>query len=188
MTIEINLLPWRERVRERHRKRFFILLSLSAALGLMAGVIVTYHYDRQLAAQQQRNTHIREETAQLDAHIRSIGEYESLREQMLDRVDIFTRLQQGRAQTVDLFNQLAAGLEDGVHYTRLTRQGESLRLMGVAENNRQVSDQLRALAEAPSFEVPVLSEVESEGDSRQRRFSLSVRQRTSDDALAEASP
>lgn len=176
MTIEINLLPWREQARERRSKRFYLALAVSALAGLAAGGGASYHYQQQLAAQQQRSEHIRTEMRELDAAIRSIGEYEALREQMLERIEIFTRLQQGRALTVELFDQLAARLEEGVYYTRLARQGDTLRLTGLAENNRQVSDQLRALAEASVLEVPVLSEVEGDDEQRLRRFSLSVAQ------------
>lgn len=190
-TIEINLLPWRAQVSERRRKRFYLFLALSAVLGLAAGGGASYHYQQQLSAQQQRNAHVRQQMTELDVAIRSIGEYEALREQMLERIEIFTRLQQGRALTVELYDQLAASLEEGVHYTRLARQGDTLRLVGLAEDNRQVSNQLRALAQAPVFDVPVLSEVENEADQGLRRFSLSVTQRTPgkpDSAASEESP
>ena len=71
---------------------------------------------------------------------------------------------------------LTASLVDGVHYVQLNRQGAALRLAGSAENNRQVSDQLRALAAAATFTEPVLSEVEAEGGGERRRFSLGMNQ------------
>lgn len=176
MTIEINLLPWRERVRERRSKRFYLALIVAAVVGVATGAGLTYYYQEQLVAQQQRNDHIRQQMARLDSDIRSISEYEEAHEQMTERIEVFTRLQHGRPQTVHVFNQLAESLEEGVHYTRLARQGDTLRLTGVAENNRQVSDQLRALARASALEVPVLSEVEADV-GQQRRFGLSVTQR-----------
>ena len=51
-----------------------------------------------------------------------------------------------------------------------------LSLDGVAEDNYQVSDQLRALEAAPVLGVPVLSQVEGD-EQGGRRFSLSVDQR-----------
>ena len=56
--------------------------------------------------------------------------------------------------------------------------GEAIgfRLDGVAEDNYQVSDQLRALEAAPVLGVPVLSQVEGD-EQGGRRFSLSVDQR-----------
>ncbi|MFB9145775.1 PilN domain-containing protein [Halomonas alkalicola] len=176
MTIEINLLPWREERRARRSKRFFVTLGLAALLGLGGGYGLTWHYQQEAQAQQQRNAHIQAQSRQLDSAIREISELEAIREQMLEQVRVFTELQMGRTQTVHVLSDLTSSLVDGVHYSQLTRQGDSLRLTGLAENNRQVSDQLRALAAAASFTEPVLSEVEAEGGGERRRFSLSMSQ------------
>ncbi len=176
MTIEINLLPWREELRARRSKRFFVTLGLAAALGLGGGYGLTWHYEQQTTSQQQRNAHIQAQSRQLDDDIREVSELEAIREQMLEQVRVFTELQMGRTQTVHVLGDLTTSLVDGVYYTQLNRQGDSLRLAGLADNNRQVSDQLRALAAAGSFTVPVLSEVEAEGGGERRRFSLSMSQ------------
>nr|WP_163500981.1 PilN domain-containing protein [Halomonas socia] len=176
MTIEINLLAWRDRVREQRSRRFHVALVLAAAIGLGSGASMTFFYQQRLEAQQQRNAHVQAQAAQLERDIHSISEYEAARAQMLDQIDVFSHMQVGRPQTVHVFNQLVESLEEGVHYTRLSRQGDSLRLNGLADSNRQVSDQLRALAAASALDVPVLSEVESEDGAARRRFSLSVNQ------------
>lgn len=177
MTASINLLPWREDRRARRRKYFYIFLALSAAIGIGSGYGATWYYGQEREAQQQRNAHIQAQSRQLDAAIREISDLEGIREQMIEQVQVFTRLQVGRSETVSVFSDLTTSLVDGVYYTQLTRQGELLRLQGVAENNRQISNQLRALAASGSFSVPVLSEVEAEGGGERRRFSLSMSQR-----------
>ena len=187
MTIEINLLPWREERRARRSKRFFVTLGLAALLGLGGGYGLTWHYEQEAQAQQQRNAHIQAQSRQLDSAIREISELEAIREQMLEQVRVFTELQMGRTQTVHVLSDLTSSLVDGVHYTQLTRQGDGLRLAGLAENNRQVSDQLRALAAAASFTEPVLSEVEAEGGGERRRFSLSMSQQLPRAAANQAS-
>lgn len=175
MTIEINLLPWRERQRARRSRHFYLALAGMALLGISGGLGITYYFDTTVEAQQQRNAHVRERMQQLEGDIRSIGEYEAIRERMVGQVQVFSDLQQGRSQTVQIFRDLTLSLVDGVHYTQLSRQGEQLRLAGRAESNHQVSEQMRALAQSPSFSEPVLSEVESDGGAR-RRFSLGMTQ------------
>ena len=173
MTIEINLLPWRERQRERRSRRFYVAMALVAVLGMVGGLGMTYHYQEALSAQEQRNTHVREEIQGLEGDIRSISEYEAIRERMIGQIEVFSELQRGRSQTVEVFRDLATSLVGGVHYTELSRQDSRLRLSGRAESNHQVSDQLRGLSAASSLSEPVLSEVEADGGAR-RRFSLSV--------------
>ncbi|PAU75984.1 PilN domain-containing protein [Halomonas salipaludis] len=182
MTIEINLLAWRDRARERRSRRFHAALILVAAIGLGSGASMTFFYQQRLEVQQQRNAHVEAQAAQLERDIRSLSEYEAARAQMLEQIEVFGRLRVGRPQTVHVFNQLVESLEEGVHYTRLSRQGDSLHLRGLADSNRQVFDQLRALAAASALDVPVLSEVESEDGAARRRFSLSVNQRMSEGA------
>ncbi|UYG04317.1 PilN domain-containing protein [Halomonas sp. LR3S48] len=175
MTIEINLLAWREQQRARRSRHFYLALVIMALLGAAGGLGQTYYYDAAIEAQRERNAHVRERMQQLDGDIRSIGEYEAIRERMIGQVQVFSDLQQGRSQTVSVFRDLTLSLVDGVYYTQMSRQGEQLRLTGRAESNHRVSEQMRALSAAPAFSEPVLSEVESDGGAR-RRFSLGVTQ------------
>ncbi len=174
MTIEINLLPWREAQRQRRSKRFYLALALMALVGLGGGYGATWYYEQQLVAQQQRHDLIRQRTAELDRDIRTVSEYEERLATLKRRIEVLQQLQAERPQTVHVFNALAASLEEGVHYASLRRQGAQLRLTGLADDNRQVSAQLRALEASPVLDVPVLSEVEAE--EGERRFDLSVGQ------------
>lgn len=174
MTIEINLLPWREARRQRRSKRFYLALGLVALVGLGGGYAVTGYYAQQLTTQQQRHALIRQRTAELDRDIRTVSEYEARLETLERRIAVLQELQAERPQTVHVFNALTASLEEGVYYADLQRQGDRLRLTGLAEDNRRVSAQLRALEASPVLDVPVLSEVEAEEGAR--RFDLSVGQ------------
>lgn len=177
MTIEINLLPWRDEMRGRRSRRFYLTLALMALIGLGGGYAMSRYYAQQHEVQQQRNAYIQDQSRQLDSAIHEIDELEAIREQMLDQVEIFTSLQLGRAQTVHVFSDLVTSLVDGVRYTSLRRQGDNLSLSGLADNNRQVSDQLRGLAAAAALSEPSLSEVEALEAGERRSFSLSVSQR-----------
>lgn len=174
MSIEINLLPWREEQRERRSRRFLGILALVALIGVAAGWGASQWYQHSLELQRQRIAHIEARTQQLDSDIQAILDYQALREQMLSQIELIRELQFSRPQTVRVFNQLAASLEPGVYYTRLSREADRLNLTGLAETNRQVSDQMRAIAAAKAFAIPVLSEVQVEEDGDRRRFAMSV--------------
>ncbi|MDW5377335.1 PilN domain-containing protein [Halomonas sp. HP20-15] len=188
MTIEINLLAWREARREQRSKRFQLILGVSALAGIAAGWLVSSFYQHQLDVQQQRNQYVEAQSQQLDRDITTLREFREAREQMLTQIELIRELQFSRPQTVRVFNQLVTSLEDGVYYTRLSREGERLRLAGLAETNRQVSDQMRALAAREALGVPTLAEIET-NDAGLRRFDMTVAEVPGEPALAlEAKP
>lgn len=174
MSIEINLLPWREELRERRSRRFLGILALVALIGVGAGWGASQWYQHSLELQRQRIAHIEARTQQLDSDIQAILDYQALREQMLTQIKLIRELQFSRPQTVRVFNQLAGSLEPGVYYTRLSRQANRLSLTGLAETNRQVSNQMRAIAATKAFAIPVLSEVQVEEGGNRRRFAMRV--------------
>ncbi|MEQ6918520.1 PilN domain-containing protein [Halomonas aquatica] len=175
MTIEINLLPWREEERARRTKRFALAMALSAVIGLGAGYGSILYLDQRLADQQQRHQLITARMTELDRDIRAVSQYEEQAASLKRQIEVFERLQVGRPQTVHVFNALVDSLEEGVYYSKLDRQGDQLRLSGLAEDNRRVSDQLRQLEASSVFDVPVLSQVESAANEL-RSFNLSVNQ------------
>ncbi|MEQ6889314.1 PilN domain-containing protein [Halomonas sp. CS7] len=183
-TIEINLLPWREEVRARRSKRFATAIVLSALVGLGVGYGMTWYLDQRLDDQQQRQQLIKARTAELDRDIRAVSQYEEQIASLNRQIEVFETLQVGRPQTVHVFNALVDSLEEGVYYSSLSRQGDQLRLTGLAEDNRRVSDQLRQLEASPVFDVPVLSEVEA-AENEMRRFNLSVNQHMPDTEAVE---
>lgn len=176
MTIEINLLPWRAAHREQRSRRFMGLLLLMVLLGAGGGWGVQLGYQQALDAQQQRNAHIQAQTQQLDRDIQVIRDYQALRERMLTQIGLIRELQFSRPQTVRVFNQLVTSLQEGVYYKQVSRQGSRLDLNGLAETNRQVSDQMRAIAAAAAFSTPTLSEVQADEGGSLRRFEMSVQE------------
>lgn len=174
MTIDINLLPWREAQRERRNRRFLIILVLAALAGAVGAWGLSLWYEQALDAQQQRNEHVLSRTQQLNEDIKAIQDYQALRERMLAQIELIGELQASRPQTVRMFNQLVTSLEEGVYYTHMARTGHQLNLTGLAETNRQVSDQMRALEATEVFATPTLSEVQAEEATGRRRFDLSV--------------
>ena len=177
MTIEINLLPWREEKRARRSKHFYMALGGAALLGIAGGYAMTWFYQQQAEVQRQRNAHIEAQIRHFEPPIRELRELESVRDQVVEKVGVFTELQNGRSQTVHVMSDLITSLEEGVYYTQFSRQDDNLRLSGRAQDNGQVSDQLRRLGAAASFTEPVLSGVEAEGGGERRSFSLSMSQR-----------
>ncbi|MCK0745357.1 PilN domain-containing protein [Chromohalobacter nigrandesensis] len=179
MSIEINLLPWREAHRQRRTQRFYMALVGVSVLALLCALGVSRWYQAGIDAERGRLALIERRMEALEKDIDTVKDYRQLRGRMLEQIGLIRELQFSRPQTVRIFDQLAATLADGVHYDRLVREGDQLELKGLARSNRRVSEQLRQLAASPDFGTPALSDVQSGDDAAAvKRFNLSVEART----------
>lgn len=164
MTIEINLLAWREARREQNMRRFYAVMLLLLIVGIALGGVVAHVYQRALAIQEQRNAHIATHIERFDHEIAEAERYVQEVEQLGQQLSQFQRLFQERVHTAQLFNALASSLAEGVIYRRFERHDHQISVSAVADNERQVSEQLRRLADMPGLGVPLLSEVSSGQD------------------------
>ncbi|MFC0336493.1 type IV pilus assembly protein PilN [Kushneria avicenniae] len=189
--IDINLLPWRERVRERQTRRFHLWLLLSVLAGVGIGFLCQNYQQYRLSHIEDDIAHIQQRTAELDHDITQGRALDEQRHQMQARIELIRQLQFSRPQTVALFQALTDTLNDGVVYDRIQRHDGQLDISGLAATNRQVSDQMRSLAGAAVLGEPLLLDVRADSErTRQRRFNLQVPERALHDApsIPEAQP
>lgn len=174
MSININLLPWREARREKRTRSFYGMVGLMLLAGIALGLGVSQLYQQQLSAQQQRNAYITQNIERLNNEIADVQRYQQTAARLGEQLALFQTLQAERVSTVQLFNDIAASVVDGVVYQRLTRSGEQVSFSAMAGSERQVSDQLRQIASMPGLGVPLLSEVASGQDGNSRVFQFEV--------------
>ncbi|MDO7897866.1 PilN domain-containing protein [Pseudomonas citrulli] len=175
----INLLPWREELREERRKRFLLAL-VGALVGAVGVTLIAVQYinsaiDRQVA----RNNHLSEQIAVLDERIKQIGDLKARRQQLLERMRIIQDLQGNRPVSGRIFDQLTRTLPDGVYFTEVKMEDGTLSIKGAAESNNRVSDLMRNLDSSDLFDTPSLTEVKATtaGQLDQANvFQLTVRQ------------
>ena len=157
----INLLPWREQLREERRKRF--IATLGGVLVVAAGSVflASQYLDSAIERQNARNDFIRKEIAVLDARIKEIAELKARREQLLERMKIIQDLQGNRPVTARVFDQLVRTLPEGVWFRSLKMTGKDISVVGLAGSNNQVSSLTRSLDASDWLESPNLNEVKA---------------------------
>jgi len=175
----INLLPWREELREERRKRFLLalvgVLVCSVGAIFIADQVISSAIDRQVA----RNEYIGKQIAVVDERIKQISDLKSRRQQLVERMRIIQDLQGNRPISGRIFDQLARTLPDGVYFTEVKMAGKTLSITGAAESNNRVSDLMRNLDASDWFDAPSLTEVKATtaGQLDQANvFQLTVRQ------------
>ncbi|MFI8745680.1 PilN domain-containing protein [Pseudomonas sp. NPDC077186] len=157
----INLLPWREQLREERKQRF--LVTLVGVLVVAAGVVFLGDQLLNAAIEQQnaRNNFIKKEIAVLDARIKEISELKTRRQQLLERMKIIQDLQGNRPIIGRVFDQLVRTLPDGVYFTSVKMTGKNIAILGAAESNNRVSNLMRNLDGSEWLEAPNLTQVKA---------------------------
>ncbi len=157
----INLLPWREQLREERRKQFLVILGGIFVLSCGAVFLGDQYLSGEIARQEARNAFIQQNIAQLDVRIKEISELKTRRQQLLARMKIIQDLQGNRPVIGHVFDQLVRTLPDGVYFRELKMQGDTLSISGEAESNNRVSNLMRNLDASDWFASPTLIEVKA---------------------------
>ena len=152
----INLLPWREELREEKQKEFFqylvFVLIVAGGLVFLGGQYVGAGIEEQ----QARNTYLRGEIAKLDERIAEIRDLQQRRQELLARMQVIQDLQGNRPVIVRIFDQLVRTLSKGVFYEQLALAGTQVTATGVAESNNRVSELMRNVDASEWFTNPNL--------------------------------
>jgi type IV pilus assembly protein PilN len=175
----INLLPWREELREERRKRFLTALAAVLVVAVGAVVIADQYISGEINRQTARNHHVSQQIALLDGRIKQISDLKTRRQQLVERMRIIQDLQGNRPVSGRIFDQLARTLPDGVYFTEVKMTGHTLSITGASVSNNRISDLMRNLDASDWFDAPSLTEVKANtaGAADQANvFRLTVRQ------------
>ena len=160
--ININLLPWREELKEHDKKQFLVMLCLFAGLAILIVSGVHVLFEQKISSQQELNLYLQNEIKVLDAQIAEIDKIQEEKERLLARMAIIQELQSNRPYVVHLFDNLARIIPDGLYLKSLIRQDKQVTLEGNAESNTRVSKFMRNIDSSKWLEKPVLSVIESD--------------------------
>lgn len=182
----INLLPWRENLRQERQRNFMVALGATVAVAIVLVLIANHLVNRQIDGQDNRNNYLQSEIRQLDRDIQRIEELEETREHMLARKNVIENLQENRSMTVHLFNYLAQTVPEGVRLTSIRQAGEELTILGTTQSETRVSEYMRNIEGAEWLHDPSLRIVEVLGqrDVPDQPFRFELRARIASPAVA----
>ncbi len=147
---KINLLPWRDALREK-RKKEFIAICIGAFFVGVLGVGSTWlYFDNRLQDQEQANQLIVSTNQNLDIQLKSLEGLQEQRNAIVERMKLIQGLQGQRPIAVHLVDELVRVTPSNVYITKFSRLGDKFTLEGKAESPNTVAELLRNL-EASSW-------------------------------------
>lgn len=174
----INLLPWREALRQRRKKEF-----LAAILGaVLVGGLLAFGYKQvvqaQIRGQNERNTILRNEIAALDVQIADILRLEAQRDRLIARMEIIDQLQKARPEVVHLFDELVNAVPEGLYLTQVKQAGARIEVTGTAQSSTRVATLMRNIDDSAWLSEPGLDVIQTveAGPARNAQFEIFAQQ------------
>lgn len=142
---KINLLPWRDELREQ-RKKQFITVCIAVALLAIAAVLGTWFYlDQKLNGQEQANQLVTSTNQNLDTQLKTLDGLQERRNTVIERMKLIQGLEGQRPVTVRLLDELVRVMPATAYVTKFSRSGDKFTIEGRAESPNSVAELLRGL-------------------------------------------
>ena len=183
---QINLLPWREDLRQEQKKQFALMSVLTCVLAVAIVGLIHFQMQAKIDYQSSRNRFLTNEIHKVDEEIKEISELQKVRRSLIERMEVIQNLQGSRPSIVHLFTEIVSTVPNGVYLKSLKQTGSNLLVNGQAESNARVSTYMRNLSASEWLKEPNLTiiEVEDIKVNRVSTFTLTVTQ-TSPNASEE---
>jgi type IV pilus assembly protein PilN len=156
---KINLLPWRESLRQTQKKQYIGSLVFVSITVFVLFWVVGQIIDQQIRNQNSRNNYLTQQIEVLDRQIAQIKEISKSKDAIGLRMALIEQLQVSRNLTPILFDELAKLVPAGVSFETMSRSNNQLRITGMSDSNNRLSSFMRAIEESDVFIDPVLSSI-----------------------------
>ena len=161
---QINLLPWREELRQEKKKEFLAQLLLVCIVVVLGCFLWTKVVDSSIESQQYRNRILKNEITELSKKVTEIQELKKQRKELEQRMRVIQDLEGKRSIIVHYFDELTKSMPDGVYVTSVVRSGSTFSIEGVSESNQRISALMRNLDSSEWFSNPNLRSVEAKAE------------------------
>lgn len=187
----INLLPWREELRQKRKKDFLTAIAAAVIAGAGLTWASKWYIQGQIDNQNARNAILTEEIRLLDEQIEEINGLRALRERLLARMEVIQQLQQSRPNIVHLFDEIVESIPEGTHLTSVSQTEDRVELVGLANSTTRVATLMRNIESSEWLTRPELGGIQAvntSGPARSSEFTVRARQTSADANSEEEAP
>lgn len=183
----INLLPWREEMRQEKRKAFITAMAVIFVIGVLLAFIWSQVVQGNIDTQNRRNETLNKAIAELSKDVEEIKNLKKRRKQVLDRMAVIQSLQSSRPEIVKLFDEFVRVIPDGVYIDSVNRTGDDIQLTAYSASTNRISSFMRQLDGSYKFSDPNLVKVQADPALGEQgtRFDLRVKIKTQENSELE---
>ena len=158
--IKINLLPYREEIKQRKRQQFKILMLSSLLIGVGLSAIAYLAINNAISDQESRNTFLEAEITKLDNDLGEIKKLQQEKENFMAKKQKVEELQEKRSQAAYIIDSLNVVIPDNTYITSLDAENPtSYKITGRAISDNKIAMFMRSLPSTGIFTQPELLEI-----------------------------
>ncbi len=149
---KINLLPWRDELREKRKKEFIVFCVAAAAVGVLAsGFGVVFLQSQNCKIKNKPINWCISTNQNLDVQLKSLEGLQEQRNAIVERMKLIQGLQSQRPIAVRLVDELRACDTKQYVLNQSERTGNKFTFEGKAESPNTVAEFLRNLEASPWY-------------------------------------
>ena len=155
--IKINLLPYREEIKQRQQQQFKMLMLTALLAGLGLSALTYLSINRAIDNQEGRNAFLESEITKLDNDLGEIKKLEQEKENFLAKKQKVEELQEKRSQAAYIVDTLNVLMPENTYLTTLEAENPtSYTLTGRAQSDNRIAMFMRMLPSTGVFSEPEL--------------------------------
>jgi type IV pilus assembly protein PilN len=169
----INLLDWREELRQERNKEFWITFALMVVLAALIWFLVHTVMNSRIDSQDKRINKLNTEIGVLKQQTKEIDRLKKEKEELIKRMELITDLQQSRPEVVRMFDELVRVTPEGINLSTWERketptaaeqdvQQHKLVFSGQGETNPRISEFMRKMDSSDRLQTSALKDVEKQ--------------------------
>lgn len=172
----INLLPWREELKEKQKRDYLGVLGLIFVLAIGVLYIGQLFIDGMVERQNARNNFLTEEIQMLEVQIGEIRDIRGRKDSIEQRSKIILDLQESRNLPTHILDELAQIMPAGVYLSKVDKKGSLLWIEGHSESNNNVANFMRKVKSSIWLKDPNLQSIsiKDNAEHKLQAFNLQI--------------
>ena len=155
--VKINLLPYREEIKQRKKQQFKVLMISALLIGAGLLVLTYLTINNAISRQEDRNALLGKEIEKLDKALGEILKLQQEKENFLSKKQKVEELQEKRSQAAYIIDSLNVVTPDNSYLTALEAESStSYKITGRASSDNKIAMFMRSLPSTGVFAQPEL--------------------------------
>ena len=186
---KINLLPYREEIKQRKKQQFNILMLSALLVGVGLSVLAYVSINSAISNQESRNQFLETEISKLDTDLGEIKKLQQEKENFLAKKRKVEELQEKRSQAAYIIDTLNVLTPENTYLTAVDAENPSTyTITGRAMSDNKIAMLMRALPSTGVFSQPELLSIKKNDNYQEFTLRVLLNQSTPSVSVTETNP